>query len=295
MLRRWRQTTVLLTACLFVCTARLTARQLKDELGRVVHVPDHPRRLVCLTPSLTETDYALGLGEAVVGITDFTEYPPEARTKPSVGGPSDASLEKIVSLRPDLVLAMGTLNQEETVDDLERAGIPVFVVNPRGLQGVLNSIAHLGEALNCAAGAAQVVKGLESRRAAVAARVAGRPRLRVLVVIWYDPVITAGDKSFLTDLIAAAGGVSVTADMAQEWPQISLEEVMRRSPDFLLLVEGAHGGIAESDLEAHAGWDQLTSLKNHHVIHTDDRLFHPSQVLFDALESLAKQLHPEAF
>jgi iron complex transport system substrate-binding protein len=295
MLRRWRQTTLLLGACLFVCAARLTARELKDDLGRVVRVPDHPRRLVCLAPSLTETVYALGLGEAVVGITDFTDYLPEARKKPSVGGPTDASLEKIVSLRPDLVLAMATLNQEETVDDLEGAGIPVFVTNPQGLQGVLESIVHLGDALNCANDAARLVKRLKSQRAAMVARVAGRPRFRVLVVVWYDPVITAGNQSFLTDLIAAAGGKSITADMPQAWPQISLEEVKRRSPDFLLLVEGAHGGTTESDLEARAGWDQLTALKNHHVIHMDDRLFHPSPVLYDALESLAKQLHPEAF
>jgi len=288
-------TLALMAACAFICVPRLAGRELKDELGRMVRLPDHPQRVVCLAPSLTETVYALGRGGAVVGVTDFTDNPPEARTKPSVGGLTDASLEKIVSLRPDLVLAMGTLNQEELVDEMERAGIPVFVVNPQGLQGVLESITHLGEALNCAAGAAQVVKGLESRRAAVAARVAGRTRFRVLLVVWYDPVITAGNKSFLTDLIAAAGGDSVTADVAQEWPQISLEEVMRRAPDFLLLVKAAHGGIAEADLEAHAGWSQLAALKNHHVIQMDDRLIHPSPVVFDALETLAKQLHPDAF
>jgi iron complex transport system substrate-binding protein len=286
---------VILVAYLCVCAPLLASRDLKDELGRTVHLPGRPRRVVCLAPSLTETVYALGLGDAVVGVTDFTDYPPEARTKASVGGLTDASLEKIVSLHPDLVLAMGTLNREKTVNDLERVGIPVFVVNPQGLQDILESIVHLGNALECVNNAERLVKRLESQRAAVAARVVGRPRLKVLIVIWYDPVVTAGNKAFLTDVVAAAGGQSVTADLAQPWPQISLEEVVRRSPDFLLLVRGAHADLTEEDLAAHAGWGQLAALKNHRVIYMDERFIHPSPVVFDALESLAKQLHPEAF
>lgn len=286
---------MLTVAYLCVCALLLASRELKDELGRTVRLPDHPQRVVCLAPSLTETVYALGLGDAVVGVTDFTDDPPEARTKPSVGGLTDASLEKIVSLHPDLVLAMGALNREETVNDLERVGIPVFVVNAQGLQGILESIVHLGNALNCPNDAERLVKRLESKRAAVAVRVAGRPSLKVLVVIWYDPVVTAGSGSYITDVISAAGGQSATADLAQPWPQISLEQVVRRAPDFLLLVRGAHGGITEQDLAAHAGWDQLAAVRNHHIIYMDERLFRPSPVVFDALESLAKQLHPEAF
>jgi iron complex transport system substrate-binding protein len=153
----------------------------------------------------------------------------------------------------------------------------------------------VGEALNRTRDAAQLLERLEAQQAAVAARVKGRPRFKVLVVIWYDPVITAGSRSFITDVIAAAGGESATADLDQAWPQISLEEVLRRSPDFVLLVRGAHGGIAVEDLEAHAGWDQLAAIKNHHVIYMGERFFHPSPVIFDTLEQLAKALHPEAF
>ena len=118
-----------------------------------------------------------------MGVTDFTDDPPEAQSEtPSVGGLTDASLEKIVSLRPDLVLAMGTLNREETVNGLERAGIPVFVVNPQGLQGILESVQHVGEALNHAGDAARLVKRLEdptgkrsrSRRGAAAIQGARR-------------------------------------------------------------------------------------------------------------------------
>jgi iron complex transport system substrate-binding protein len=287
--------TILIGLYLLVCAPVLASRELKDELGRSVHLPDNPQRVVCLAPSLTETVYALGLGAVVVGVTDFTDYPPEAQTKPSVGGLTDASLERIISLRPDLVLAMKELNRQETVEELEHIGIPVYVVDPQGLQGIMASIQHLGDALNRTSDARRLLKRLEEQRVAVNARVKGLPRLKVLVVIWYDPVITAGSKSFLNDVISAAGAQSITADMDQAWPQISMEEVLRRSPDFVLLVRGAHGGITGEELKTHAGWDQLKAVRDNHVIYMGERLFRPSPVVFDALEQLAKQLHPEAF
>ena len=291
----FKRVTVLIGLYLLVCAPAMASRELKDELGRRVTLPDNPQRVVCLSPSLTETVYALGLGAVVVGVTDFTDYPPEAQTKPSVGGLNDASIEKIISLHPDLVLAMAEINREETVDELEHEGIPVFVVDPQGLQGIMSSIQHVGDALNRSSDARELLKRLEEQRAAVTARVNGLPRLKVLVVIWYDPVITAGSKSFINDVISAAGAESITADMAQAWPQISLEEVLRRSPDCVLLVRGAHGGITGEDLKAHAGWDQLQAVRDNHVIYMGEQLFHPSPRVFDALEQLAKKLHPEAF
>jgi iron complex transport system substrate-binding protein len=291
----FNRATILIGLYLLVCAPVLASRELKDELGRHVTLPDDPQRVVCLAPSLTETVYALGLGAIVVGVTDFTDYPPEAQTKPSVGGLTDASLEKIISLHPDLVLGMAEINREETVEELEHVGIPVFVVDPQGLQGIMASIQHVGDALNRTRDAARLLKRLEDHRAAVAARVKGRPQFKVLVVIWYDPVITAGSKSYITDVIAAAGAESATAEIPQAWPEISLEEVLRRSPDFVLLVRGVHGGITLEDLKTHAGWDQLEAVRHNHVIYMGERLFRPSPVVFDALEQLAKQLHPEAF
>jgi ABC-type Fe3+-hydroxamate transport system substrate-binding protein len=291
----FRRVVVLVGLYILFCAPVLASRELKDELGRSVHLPDNPQRVVCLAPSLTETVYALGLGAAVVGVTDFTDDPPDAKTKPSVGGLDDASLEKIVSLHPDLVLALGVINREETVDGLEHVGIPVYVVDPQGLQGIVASIQHVGDALNRSSDAARLLKRLEEQRLAVAARVGKLARPKVLVVIWYDPVITAGSKSFITDVISAAGAQSITGDIPQAWPQISLEDVLRRSPDFVLLVRGAHGGITREELEAHAGWDQLQAVRDNHVIYMGERLFRPSPVVFDALVQLAKALHPEAF
>src|SRR5206468_12049881 len=116
---------------LLVSAPALAFRELTDELGRNVSVPDDPHRIICLAPSLTETVYALGVGAAVAGVTDYTEYPPEAGTKPSVGGLTNPSMEKIVALHPDLVLAMREINRRETVEGLANFAIPVFVVDPQ--------------------------------------------------------------------------------------------------------------------------------------------------------------------
>jgi iron complex transport system substrate-binding protein len=290
-----KQVTVTIGLLLLVAAPALAFRELTDELGRHISVPDDPQRIVCLAPSLTEAVYALGLGAAVVGITDFTDYPSEARTKPSVGGLTNPSMEKIVALHPDLVLAMQDMNGGGTVEQLQHLGIPVFVVNPQNLQGVLESTRHLGEAVGRSSSAEALVKRLEQQRVSVGTLVERLRRPTVLALIWYDPVITAGKRSFITDIVFTAGGRSATADIPQAWPQISLEEVVRRSPDFLLMVRGAHGGISLQELKTHAGWDRLKAVRDSRIIYMDERLLHPSPVAFDALEQLAKKLHPEAF
>src|SRR5229473_4464686 len=243
-LRKWSGRVLLLVILIGGSPAPvLASRRVTDELGRSVLVPDHPHRIVCLTPSLTETVYELGAGDLIAGVTDFTTFPAEARAKPSVGGLVDPSIEKIVSLQPDLILMATRLNRQETTRQLEQLAIPVFVVDPQGLDGVLRMIGSVGEAINRTEQARALVKRLTEKRDAVASRVKGLPRPRVLVVIWYDPVLTAGSKAFITDAINAAGAESVTADIPQAWPQISMEQVVQRSPDLLLLIKELHGGI----------------------------------------------------
>lgn len=271
------------------------SRRVTDELGRTVVVPDEPHRILCLTPGLTETVYELGAGPRIAGVTDYTSFPPEARSKPSVGGLVDPSMEKIVALQPDLVLFAAHLNLPETMQQIGDMGIPVFAVDPQGFEGVLKMVESVGDAINRSEQARSLVKRLSDKRDDVTHRVQGLPRPKAFVVIWYDPVVTAGSKAFITDAIAAAGGDSVTADIPQAWPQISMEEVIRRAPDILLLIKEMHGGITLDVLKAHAGWDRLGAVRNARVIYVDERLELPSPSVFDALRELAEALHPEAF
>jgi len=270
-------------------------RELVDAMGRHVRVPSTPRRVVALAPSVTETIYNIGAGDAVVGVTDFTDWPAEATQRPSIGGIVNPSIEKLVSLHPDIVIATREVNHKDTIDELDRLGIPVFVVDPQGLDGVLESVRQVGRALNRSNEADRLVDRLRARRDAVIARVRGLTRPRVLLVIWPDPVVTIGRHAFITDVINAAGGQSVTEDLAQQYPQISLEDVLPRNPEWLLLPANGHQPISLADLERRPGWDHVEAVRRHHVIYYDERLDHSSPRAFDALEDIAKQLHADAF
>jgi iron complex transport system substrate-binding protein len=266
------------------------SRTLKDELGRTVEVPDHPHRVVCLIPSVVDIVYALDAGADVVAISDFTEYPKEALQKPSIGVPLNPSIETIVALHPDLVLGTGDLNALDSAGSIQRLGIPVFMVDPHGIEGIYASILSLGKALNRETDAERLVARLRARVDQVKARVAGKPKVLVFMAIWYDPVMTIGRHAFISELIEAAGGRSVTDDISQEWPEVSLETIVNRQPDALLLVRGS--SITGEELKKRPGWEHLRAVQQGRIYYTDDRIQFPSPIAFDALEDLAKQLHP---
>src|SRR5260370_32698390 len=280
-------TIILLTSLALPCFA---TRTVNDELGRAVEVPDHAHRVVCLVPNVVDIVYSLGAGADVVAISDFTKYPKEALQKASIGLALNPSIETIVALHPDLVLGSGDLNSLEFVGHLQRLGIPVFMVDPHGIEGIYASILSLGRALNREADANTVVAELRKRVEAVKARVADKPKMRVFMAIWYDPVMTIGKRAFISELIEAAGGRSVTDDIAQEWPEVSVETIVSRQPDALLLMSGST--ITVEELKTRPGWEHLTAVQQSRVYYTDDRIQYPSPIAFDALEALAKQFHP---
>lgn len=278
---------LLLTSLAVPCFA---SRTVEDELGRSMEVTDHPHRVVCLVPSVVDIVYSLGGGVDVVAISDFTKYPKEALQKPSIGLPLNPSIETIIALHPDLVLGSGDMNTLESAGHLQRLGIPVFMVDPHGIEGIYASILSLGRALNRERDANSLVGRLRARVNAVKARVADKPKLRVFMAIWYDPVMTIGSRAFISELIEAAGASSVTNDIAQEWPEVSLETIVSRQPDALLLVSGSR--ITVEELKTRPGWEHVTAVQQGRVYYTDDRIQYPSPVAFDALEDLAKQFHP---
>jgi iron complex transport system substrate-binding protein len=277
-------------AALCTCTLSYASRLVTDQLGRIVHVPDHPRRIVCLIPSVVDDAYALGAGAEVVAVSDYTRYPMEARHKPSIGLPLTPSLEKIVALHPDLVLGSGDSNRTETVGQLERLGITVFMLDPHGVDGILDSITSLGEALNRQQRARELVEQLRQRVQAVHLHAQQQPVIPVFMALWYSPVITIGSRAFITQVLTIAGARSVTEDIAQEWPQVSLETVVARAPQALILMKNSKMSL--DALVQMPGWKALPAVTQRRVYYTDERMELPSPVLFDAMEDLAKQLHP---
>ncbi len=266
------------------------ARSVTDETGRVVTVPDHPHRIICLVPSITDAVFAIGAGDDVVGISDYVKYPAEAMKKPSVGSISNPSMETIVALHPDLVLGMPHQNQQAVLDQLQHFGIPIFIVDPHGIAGILHSVVTLGQATGHEAQANALALQLQQRIEAVRARVKGLPIVNVYMPVSYDPVITIGKGSFITEIIEVAGGHSITSDINQEWPHISMEAVIARSPQALLMMRG--GTVTIDSLKDRPGWSILPAVKAQRVYYVDKRVNFPSPVAIDALEDLAKQLHP---
>ena len=273
-----------------------TTRELTDELGRRVQVPNAARRVVSLAPNLTEIIFALGEGENLAGDTDFCDYPSEAAQKPHVGGTVNPSLERIASLQPDLVLATRSINRRETVDALDRIGLPVYVTDPHSVDEMIASVEHVGNVLGAEKAAATVAGDLRGRLAELERRLAGSTPRRVLFVVWTDPLISVGRDTFIADALRRAGGRSVV-DTAAEWPRISLEEMIRLRPEFLVLASAHAGDMSRSIAALHTrpGWKNLEALREGNVVELSDAINRPAPRMVDAIEQLARALHPEAF
>ncbi|MDR3764629.1 MAG: helical backbone metal receptor [Acidobacteriota bacterium] len=265
------------------------ARVVVDETGRKVTVPDRARRIVCLTPSVTDTVFALGAGDQVAAITDFTAYPPAALKKPSIGNILRPSLERIATMHPDLVIAIATLNDPETIRGLEHMGVPVFLVNQSGITGLYRSVESIGQAIGRPSEARVLVASLRQREARVRREAERLPHPSVFFAVSVAPCITAGHGAFLTELLTAAGARVVTDNMPQEWINISLESILPKRPQYILLLKDSP--VTLKELQMRPGWRDMEAVRTGRVLRIDDRLQYPSPVAFDALENFARQLH----
>jgi iron complex transport system substrate-binding protein len=267
-----------------------------DEVGRAVRIPVNPMRIISLAPSLTETVYALGDDNRLVGDTDYCDYPPAAKKKPKVGGVIDPNLEQIVALHPDLVLVTKDSNRLETVRALENFGIPSYATAPRKVKDIITSTQKLADVLNVSAAGKSVADDMERRLAALQSKLTGVPRRSVLFVVWMEPLISVGKGTFVADAIEKAGAVSIV-DSSQDWPQISMEEVVHRQPDFLVFAP-SHNQTAAQNYESLANlpsWSLLTAVREHHFAVASDAIIRPAPRMISAIEDLARQLHPQAF
>ena len=272
--------------------AAVSARTVKDQTGRIVNVPNEPHRLVSLAPNITEIVYALGLGDELVGDTDYCDFPPEAKNKPHVGTMVNPSLERIVALKPDLALGTPEANRRETADQLERLGIPLYGVTASTLAGTLASIEDLGRILGRVAEAKSLVGEMQARIDRVEKRIEGQPKPKVLFVVWYRPLITVGPNTFIADVIRAAGGIPIGENLKGEWPRLTLEELLPENPDVILLPKTESFSPSMDELQSLPGWKDLRAVKERRMYFVSEAIERPGPRLVDALEELAGVLHP---
>jgi len=271
-------------------------KEVVDEVGRTVRIPQPVQRIVSLAPSLTETIYALGLQDRLVGDTDYCDYPPDAQKKNKVGGAINPSLEQVVALRPDVVLVTKGLNLIETVNALDNLGISSYGTDPHTVQEIISSTERLAEVLGVPEAGATLGADLERHLAELQQRLNGLPPRRVLFIVWSDPLISVGKGTFIADAMRLAGATSIV-DSAQDWPHMSLEEVVRLQPEFLVFA-ASHSDSAQNDFDVLAerpGWRGLDAVRNRRFAVISDAVNRTAPRIVSAIEDLARQLHPEAF
>jgi iron complex transport system substrate-binding protein len=270
------------------------AGEMIDQVGRSVTVPEHIKRVVSLMPSVTEMVYDLGAGDLLVGATLYATSPPAASALPRVGSYKHLDVEKIIRLQPDLCLAARDGNPKHIVDRLVEVGLPVFVVDPRTLEEIKESILLLGQALDVKEQAAIIASDMDKRLSDIDNAVKkARFSPKVFFQIDAAPIISAGANTFIDKLIIRAGGINL-ANGLKPYPRYSWEDILGMQPELVIIASMAGGHTAEELKAGWRKWPQIPAVKNNRLYVVDADLFdRPIPRLIDGLERLLEILHPE--
>jgi iron complex transport system substrate-binding protein len=268
--------------------------EIVDQAGRRVSTESAPRRIVALAPSIAECLFALGLDEEIVGVTDYTNFPPQALSKPRVGSYIHLQIEAIVALKPDLVVATMDGNPKAQVERMEQLGLKVVVTNPRTLDDLYETLLILGKILRRESIAEQLVENMRGTIRTMSSLVASRPKPRVLLQVGSNPMVVAGDDTLQDHLIKVAGGENVPASQGRGYIPLSLERVITLAPEVILISSMADSLTAERVKESWKRWPQIpaVALGRIHVI-DGDLIDRPSPRIVEGLKRMTEMIHPE--
>jgi len=270
-------------------------RFLSDEIGRRVKVPRSPGRIISLAPNVTEILFSLGLDNEIAGVTDFCDYPEAVLRKPRIGGYINPSLEKIVSLKPDLIIAVKEAIRMEVVQALTDLGIPAYVVDPVGFDGAMKTIGNIGEVVGRRTESAGIVKKMTTGKERALLLTRSLPRLKVYFQLGAGSMVTVGKGTLANDLIRLAGGRSISEGDPMSYPLYSIETVLSKAPE-IIIVSSMEGKKDYSNVMEK--WQQFKGIpavkrKAIHVVDSNlvDRA---TPRIVEGLEILTKIVHPEA-
>jgi iron complex transport system substrate-binding protein len=268
-----------------------------DDLDREVYITGVPQRMVSHVPSITETIFALGLADKVVGVSDYCDYPEEAKLKPSIGDYFNPSIERIVELDSDLVLTDG---HSESIKQLDSIGITYMAVDPKDIDGIFRGIELLGKITDTDKESGKLIEDMQERISYVTAQVESAPRVKVFYIIDATDLNnpwTAGPGSLIDSLIAMAGGENIAAQAQGAWVQFNLEAVVASDPEIIILpVKHGTAFTTPEALKQHPAWGETTAVKEDRIFTIDADLVDrsgPRIVL--GLEEMARIIHPELF
>ena len=286
---------ILLSACTPATPA--PPGTLIDDMGRAVSIEEIPQRIISLAPSNTEILFALGLGERVVGVTEFCDYPLEALDKKKVGGYSTPDIETIIALQPDLILA-SSIHGEDVIPALEERGFTVFALEPKNLDGILEDIQLVGRITGKEEEASELVTQMGNRIKAITDKtknLEGKPR--VFYITWHDPLWSVGSGTTTQELIKEAGGVNIFQDITGH-KTVDIETVIARNPQIIIACTG-HGEAEGKPFNWARTEPRLMvaeARKNNRIYQIDaDLVTRTGPRIVDGLESFAQFIHPEIF
>ncbi|BEQ15635.1 ABC transporter substrate-binding protein [Desulfoferula mesophila] len=287
---------LLLVLVLTLAASSAWARLVTDEMGRQVKVPAQPQRIIGLTPSLTEVVFALGLGERAVGATTWADYPPAARKLTRVGPYVSPNLERILALKPDLVLINKDGNPPWLVDRLGELGVPVYVTVPTVPQDLPAGLERLGDLLGAPQAGRRLADKLRREMEQVAARLRGVKPRPTLMVIGSHPLVSVGPETMNGHLLTMAGAKNIAAGINQRWPRLNLEYITEAKPQVIILSTMERGQNLERDLTY---WRTLPGVGDRPGVRVEwissDLIDRPGPRMGQGLEELARLVHPERF
>lgn len=270
-----------------------------DSLGREVSISRQPETIASLAPSNTEILFALGLGDKVVAVSEYCNYPLEAQNRTKIGGFSTVNIEKVVDLGPDLVFATCDV-QEDIVGELERLGLTVIALDATDIEDAIRSIRVIGKATGQLETSEELIDKLEQRIKAVTDKTKDLPdsqRPKVFYQVWSDPLMTVGSETLTHYLIQLAGGVNIASDSTTKYPVYNLEILIERNPEVIIVSLGM--GSSEASVEEVKDrkiWQIIDAVKNNRVYGINsDIVSRVGPRIADALEEIASYIHPELF
>ena len=287
----WFLALLTITLVLTACTPVEGDEYVVDDLGRMVKIEGTPERIVSLAPSNTEILFALGLGDKVVGVTDWCDYPPEALEKEKVGGFYPPDIEKIIALEPDLILATD-IHRFEIIPTLEEQGFTVFALAPQTLDDVLESIQRVGKVTGKEKEATELVNKMQSKIEKIEELTQGlEARPRVFYVTWHDPIWTVGRNTWIDDLIWIAGGNNTFSQYFESGAMVEIEWVLFCNPEVIIAGEWSYGWAINATELASTNASQEGRIYQG----DDDLVQRPGPRLVEGLEWFAYFIHPEIF
>ncbi|MBI5193569.1 MAG: cobalamin-binding protein [Nitrospirae bacterium] len=287
---------------LLMSSSVANAASFTDDLGRKVELPKNPERIISLAPSITEILFFLGLGDKVTAVTDYCDFPEEARHKTKIGWIISPDIEKIISLKPDIVFATAEGNRSDIVDTLERINIRVYVLDPHKVEDVLHEIVSIGEITGRVKTAKKKVDELSTRIKTIKKKVnikhkenerfpiknLGNDKIRVLYLVSTDPIVSAGPGSFIHDIIEYAGGENILAQSPVRYPRVEMEEIMLRDPEVIIVSDDSPDIRNSWKMR----WGSISAVKNNRIYTIDpDIISRPGPRIVEGIEEFYRDIY----